>query len=169
MVELTYSLATPWDFTAQIPNPVAENRLSFKVCCCSLNSYSADLGKVIVANPIPNESSAIIIHNCHGAAIEYDPGALFANRQKHLTIGISGNGTLADMEKQEVRNWSTLILGAIERSGILQDWAYINFSQPKKGDGRLFYGVSGAKRLKSLKDKVDPGWFFDSSTPDLDF
>ena len=160
---------TPWSFTDTIPNPVAEKVLAFKVCSRSLDGYSAELGSIIASCPIPNETSAIVIHNCHGIAIQPNQDASFANRRNHLVMGVSGNGPPADMEsKPEVRDWSASIGEGIDKAGLNGGWAYVNFSPPQNGDGKLFYGVDGVKRLRKLKEKLDPEWFFSRGVPDME-
>ncbi|KAI0003516.1 hypothetical protein F4779DRAFT_96167 [Xylariaceae sp. FL0662B] len=163
------SAATPYKFLYSTENPMTETRLASSAASCNVPGFSAELGAIIIRHPLPTTASAIALHNCHGAGTRPDPSAAFADRTRHLCVGITGMCPYYDKaEREAIEEWSQEVLSEIQDTGLALERNYINFTPPQRGDGVLYFGEDGVRRMREIKQRLDPRGSFARWTPDLE-
>nr|WCO08184.1 RNase T2 protein [Pestalotiopsis microspora] len=163
-----YNETTPHDFLFSIAIPSRNSGRGSTVVSATLPSFSAELGAILARNPLPTEHSSFVLHNCHGRGTRIDSTAAFGNRQQHILIGIAVQFDEADQEHvAQARSWPNDVYKELQEAGLLTDWKYVNFNAPEKGDGKMYLGHEGVKRMMRVKDKWDPKGLFQRCTPDL--
>lgn len=139
------------------------------VTTLSVPSFSAPLGAIFARHPLPTTISGVVVHHCHGRGAVPDPALAFGNRERHLLLGIMTQCSWDDEEtKRRAGAWSVEVRDEIMKAGLNTPWKYINFSPREKGDGKMYLGEDGVRRMKEIKKRFDPKGLFANNTPDLD-
>ncbi|ETS73617.1 hypothetical protein PFICI_14563 [Pestalotiopsis fici W106-1] len=163
-----YNETTPHDFLFSISIPSRGSGMRSSTMSANFPSFSAKLGTILARHPLPTEKSCIVLHNCHGRGAQRDPTAAFGNRDQHILIGITAQFDEAEKEPEEqARRWPDIVYNELQEAGLLTGWKYINFNSPEKGDGKMYLGGEGVKRMRRIKEKWDPTGLFQRCTPDL--
>ena len=145
-----------------------EDRQYFANSSCTVTGFTAQLGQVLSAHPMPTPTSCIVLHNCHGFGAHADAYGAFGNRTTHLLVGISASSAYADMEaRHAIDPWPQKLLKDLEKSGLPLLGKYANFNPREPGDGRMYFGEHGLGRMRAIKRKFDPKNTFAICTPDL--
>ncbi|KAI1080329.1 hypothetical protein F5B20DRAFT_540243 [Whalleya microplaca] len=168
LAETVYE-TTPYEFLYSVENPMTQTRLASSLASCNIPGFSPEIGAILARHPLPTSASAIALHNCHGAGAKPDASAAFAHRTRHLCIGITGMCPYYDeTERKAIEIWSQAVLNDIQEAGLALDAKYVNFTPPQKDDGILYFGEDGVRRMKEIKQRLDPGGLFARWTPDLE-
>lgn len=131
-------------------------------------SFSAELGAILARHPLPNPISVVVLHNCHGVGARRNPTAAFGNRDQHILAGIGSQCDWNDGDmKSQIKHWSTEVYDELVAAGLGTGWKYVNFNPPEQGDGKMYLGATGVKKMKTVKEKWDPNSVFALNTPDL--
>ncbi|KAK9414717.1 hypothetical protein SUNI508_11000 [Seiridium unicorne] len=163
-----YNETTPFDFLYSIKNPGLETRQTMYNKSLIVPSFSAELGAIVARHPLPTTISVIVLHNCHGAGTRRNPTAAFGNRDQHILVGIGAQCDWADEEtKARSSSWPGKIYDELVEAGLSTGWKYINFNPKEKGDGKMYLGEEGLKKMRLVKQRWDPNGLFALSTPDL--
>lgn len=134
----------------------------------TFSSLSSELGAVLARHPLPTEHSSIVLHNCHGRGARREQTAAFGNRNAHILAGITVQNVDTDKQLEpHARNWPSDVYSDLAKAGLLTGWKYVNFNQPEEGDGKMYLGTEGVKRMRQIKEKWDPNGLFKRCTPDL--
>ncbi|KAI1880439.1 hypothetical protein JX265_002060 [Neoarthrinium moseri] len=163
-----WSETTPFQFLYSNETHSTDNRMVNHNKSCVVPSFSAELGAIFARHPIPNTISAVVLHNCHGAGARRDVSAAFGNRNPHLLVGLSVQCSWEDDEmKKKMITWPTEVYEEIQSAGLATEWKYCNFNPQEQGDGKMYLGEGGVKRMREVKKRLDPDNLFSSSSPDL--
>ncbi|KAJ6086684.1 hypothetical protein N7467_005598 [Penicillium canescens] len=140
----------------------------------NVNRLQHGFGAILARHPPPQPLSAVIIHNNHGKGVRNgvadDVGAAFANRYRHIILGLHGGTKPAAVDVQdvaEVTTWVKRLEKSIDEYGITLQGGFPSFFPPDQVDVEWFFGVKGAARLRGLKTRLDPENLFHHALPRL--
>ncbi|KAK6224165.1 hypothetical protein LQW54_000314 [Pestalotiopsis sp. IQ-011] len=163
-----YNETTPRDFLFSIALPMRQSGRGSNTTSATIPSLSSELGAVLARHPLPTEHSSIVLHNCHGRGARREQNAAFGNRNAHILAGITVQNVDTDKELEpHAKNWPSDVYSDLAEAGLLTGWKYVNFNQPEEGDGKMYLGAEGVKRMRQIKEKWDPNGLFKRCTPDL--
>jgi hypothetical protein len=118
--------------------------------------------------------SVVIFHNNHGKGVRDgiadEVGAAFANRYKHVILGLHGGTKPGHVEAKDLSNvaiWVSELTDAIDQDELSLQGGFPSFFPPDQVDVEQFFGAQGATRLRRLKTRLDPDNMFCHVLPGL--
>lgn len=156
--ELMYSDPSITDYGYTTMNSLALARLS------------PELIRAIMDHPPPlGGASAILLHHSHNRAVQLDPTAAWAHRDKHYILSPCGFAGLdATLDEREVpKRWSDELFKIATDAGRGLDKAYWSMTHPRHCDAGRVFGKESVRRLKALKQKYNSQNAFPAASPVL--